>query len=140
MTEIIVRSAEGLKQTIEARGHTLVSDEPVEDGGTDAGPTPYELLLGALGSCTAMTVELYAARRGWSLDSVEVHLAHDRVHARDCESCENQNANAMLDRITKRVVLNGRLEADQRARLLEIADRCPVQRTLQGTVIVQSAI
>jgi putative redox protein len=84
MTEIIVRSAAGLAQIIQARGHTLVADEPVEAGGSHAGPTPYELLLGALGACTAMTVKMYAARREWPLESVEVHLAHDRVHARDC--------------------------------------------------------
>jgi putative redox protein len=138
MTEVIVRGLGGLAQTVEARGHTFVVDEPVDAGGSDAGPTPYELLLGALGACTAITLRLYAARKEWPLESVEVHLAHERVHARDCEDCENPDANAYLDRISKRLVLQGPLTPDQRARLLEIADRCPVQRSLRSLVIVQS--
>jgi len=139
MTEIIVRSATGLMQTIQARGHTIVADEPLDAGGSDAGPTPYELLLGALGACTAITLRMYAARRGWPLESVEVYLAHDRVHSRDCENCDEPRANAALDRITKRVVLEGTLTAEQRTRLLEIADRCPVRRTLRQPVILQTA-
>ena len=139
MTEIIVRSANGLRQTIEARGHTIVADEPVDAGGGDAGPTPYELLLGALGACIAMTLRMYAARRGWPLESVEVHLEHDRVHTRDCENCDDPRANAALDRITERIALQGPLNAEQRTRLLEIAERCPVRRTLRQPVIVQIA-
>jgi len=139
MTEIIVRSAERLGATIEARGHTILVDEPVDAGGSDAGPTPYELLLGALGSCTAITLRLYATRRNWPLESVEVHLTHDRVHARDCANCEDRNANVFLDRITKRIVLHGALSPDQHARLLEIAEHCPVQRTLQSLVIEQAS-
>lgn len=135
MTETIVRSREGLTATIEARGHSIVVDEPADAGGKDAGPTPYELLLGALGACTSITLRMYAARKEWPLESVEVHLAHDRVHAVDCANCENPDANAFLDRITKRIVLQGPLSADQRERLLQIADRCPVQRTLQSFVI-----
>jgi uncharacterized OsmC-like protein len=131
MTEIIVRSGTGLTQTIEVREHTLLADEPVEAGGSDAGPTPYELLLGALGACTAITVRMYATRHEWPLESVSVHLAHERVHARDCEDCQNPSANAFLDRITKRVELAGALSDQQRARLLEIAERCPVARTLR---------
>jgi putative redox protein len=137
MTQTIVRSATGLSQTIQARGHTFVADEPVDAGGSDAGPTPYELLLGALGACTAITLRMYAARRGWPLESVEVYLAHDRVHSHDCENCDEPNA--ALDRITKRVVLQGPLSAEQRTRLLEIAERCPVRRTLRQPVIVQTA-
>jgi uncharacterized OsmC-like protein len=138
VTEIIVRSAGGLKQTIEARGHTLVADEPAEVGGGDTGPTPYEYLLAALGACTAMTMQLYAARRNWPLQALEIHLAHDRVHASDCEACENPDASAFLDRITKHITLQGPLDDQQRARLLEIADRCPVQRTLQSSIVIQS--
>lgn len=140
MTEIIVRSAQGLQQTIEARGHTLTADEPQDVGGADAGPTPYELLLGALGACTAMTVRMYAARREWPLESVEVRLAHERIHASDCENCENPNASAFLDRITKRVVFQGSLSPDQHARLVEISERCPVQRTLQSTIHIETIV
>src|SRR5690242_11828442 len=139
MTEITVRSAEGLTQSIEARGHRIVADEPRDAGGSDTGPTPYELLLGALGACTSMTMRMYAARHQWPLENVEVHLVHERTHAEDCQNCENPNANPFLDRVTKRVVLHGALSADQRARLLEIADRCPVQRTLQGPMVIEKA-
>jgi putative redox protein len=138
MTEVVVRSAAGLRQSVEARGHAIVVDEPADVGGGDAGPTPYELLLGALGACTAITMRMYAQRRNWPLESVEVHLQHERVHARDCADCDNPNASAFLDRITKRVVLQGALGADQRARLLEIADRCPVQRTLQSSMRIET--
>ena len=139
MTEIIVRSAGGLKQRIEARGHTLIADEPSEVGGDDAGPTPYEYLLGALGACTAMTMQMYAARRNWPLEAVEVHLAHDRVHASDCANCDNPDARPFLDRITKRISFTGSLDGEQRARLLEIADRCPVQRSLQSSIVIETS-
>jgi putative redox protein len=138
MTEITVRSADGLAQTIEARGHTLVADEPLDVGGDDTGLTPYELLLAALGSCTAMTLRLYARRREWPLESVEVQLAHERVHAADCAECDNPDGSPFLDRITKRVHVSGPLSEDQRARLLEISERCPVQRTLQSTITIQT--
>lgn len=138
MTETIVRSGEGLTATIDARGHTIVVDEPTDAGGEDAGPTPYELLIGALGACTSITVRMYAARKQWPLESVEVHLGHDRVHAVDCANCDNPDANASLDRITKRIVLQGPLSADQRERLLQISERCPVQRTLQSSIVIQT--
>jgi uncharacterized OsmC-like protein len=137
-TEIIVRSGAGVAQSIEARGHTLVADEPLDGGGADTGFTPYELLLGALGSCTAMTLRMYADRRQWPLESVEVQLAHERVHAADCADCDNPDGSAFLDRISKRIVLSGSLSDDQRARLLEISERCPVQRTLQSTITIQT--
>ena len=111
-------------------------DEPLEAGGTDAGPTPYELLLGALGACTAMTLRLYADRKRWPLEDVEVTLTHDRVHSTDCENCET--GEPFLDRIRKRLVLSGPLTDEQRERLTAIADRCPVQRTLQRAVLIES--
>jgi putative redox protein len=138
MTQIIVRSSGGLAHRIEARGHQFVADEPVEAGGSDAGPTPYELLLGALGACTAITLRLYAARHNWPLEEVEVRLEHDRVHASDCENCENPNSLAFLDRITKRVELRGALTEEQRSRLLDIAERCPVKRTLQQPLVIET--
>jgi putative redox protein len=139
VTEIIVRSGEGLTEIVEARGHTIVVDEPTEGGGDDAGPTPYELLLGALGTCTAITVRMYATRKDWPLESVEVHLAHERVHAEDCENCDNPHAAAFLDRISKRVIMHGSLSTEQQARLLDISERCPVQRTLQSSIAIQTA-
>jgi putative redox protein len=139
MAEVIVRSRGGLTQDVQIGSHALVADEPVEAGGADLGPNPYELLLAALGTCTAMTLRLYADRRQWPLDSVEVRLRHERVHAADCQDCDTQDRT--VDRVTKEVALHGDLDSAQRQRLLEISERCPVQRTLQrGIVIEQRAV
>ena len=138
MAEVVVRSSIGLAHTIEARGHRLLADEPQAAGGTDTGPTPYELLLGALGACTAMTIRLYAQRKGWPLEAVEVTLRHERIHAQDCADCETREP--FLDRITKRLRLEGALSAEQRQRLGEIAERCPVQRTLQRQVSIEQEL
>src|SRR5918912_4017371 len=120
MAEIVVRSLGGLEQEIQAREHRWLADEPPEAGGGDAGPTPYELLLSALGACTAMTVRMYATRKGWPLEGVEVVLRYERIHAEDCLNCDSPNAR--LERVTKRLALLGPLDAAQRQRLLEISD------------------
>ena len=136
MAEVVVCSTgEGLRQTLVAGPHVLVADEPVSAGGADAGPNPYELLLGALGACTAMTLHLYAQRKGWPLEGVEVVLRNDRIYAEDCAECETREG--FLDRISKRLTLSGPLDAAQRERLAEIAERCPVQRTLQREIIIE---
>jgi putative redox protein len=131
-TEVVVSSCEGLRHEVWAGRHTVVADEPEALGGTDAGPNPYELLLAALGSCTSMTLLLYARRKSWPLEGVEVRLRHSRIHARDCAECEEKEG--YLDRIEKEIVLDGELSDDQIHRLGEIAERCPVNRTLQSTV------
>jgi putative redox protein len=114
--------------------HALTADEPVAAGGGDAGPGPYELLLMSLGACTSVTVKMYAARKSWPLEGVQVRLRHDRVYERDCEDCENKPA--MIDRIDVSVRLIGALSTEQRERLLEIGGKCPVHRTLaSGTRI-----
>jgi putative redox protein len=136
VTQVVVRSRVGLTHEIAARGHQLMADEPIDQGGADAGPTPYELLLGALGACTAMTLRLYGDRKGYPLESVEVVLEHDRMHAADCRDCETRDG--FLDRIRKRIVMHGPLSEEQRQRLLEIAERCPVQRTLQREIVIES--
>jgi putative redox protein len=138
VTDVVVRSQAGLEQTIEIRGHQLTADEPIDAGGTDAGPNPYELLLSALGACTAMTVRVYAQRKGWPLESVEVALQHERIHAEDCANCDTREG--FLDQITKNISLYGPLDAEQRLRLVEIAERCPVQRTLEHEVHIQSRL
>ena len=128
-----------LQQEIKAGAHRFLADEPVGTGGADSGPNPYDFLLAALGACTAMTVRLYAERKGLRLDRVAVRLRHAKVHAADCETCERKDAK--VDRIERGIVLEGELDAQERARLLEIADKCPIHRTLTaGVAIATSAL
>jgi putative redox protein len=137
--EVVVRSAlDGLRQDVESGAHRIVVDEPVGYGGTDAGPTPYALLLAALGACTAMTLRLYARNKGWPLESVEVRLSHDKIHAKDCATCETKEGR--LDRIEREVIVGGPLTEEQRKRLGEIADRCPVHRTLTSEIHIHTRI
>lgn len=121
--------AHGYRTEIAARGHRLVADEPKGLGGEDTGPTPYDLLLAALGACTGITLRMYADRKGWPLDRIGVSLDHRKVHPRDCEDCEDDDVR--LDQVERGIVLQGDLSAEQRERLMEIADRCPVHRTLE---------
>jgi uncharacterized OsmC-like protein len=135
---VVVRSREGLRQEIEAGPHRLAADEPVEDGGTDAGPSPYGLLLAALGSCKAMTMRLYARRKQWPLTGVTVRLEHTRIYAKDCETCETREGH--IDHIECEIELEGPLTAEQRERLAEIAERCPVHRTLTSEIEIITAL
>src|SRR5919204_5631212 len=121
MTVVVRGGAGELRQDVQAGRHHLIVDEPVDAGGSDAGPTPYDLLLAALGACTAMTLRIYARRKGWPLNDVEVRLRHDRIHARDCADCETKEGR--LDRVQREILLLGPLDESQRARLLEIANR-----------------
>ena len=120
-----------LRQRIETGRHVLVADEPRSSGGEDAGPDPYALLLAALGACTSMTLRLYADRKQWPLESITVRLSHERTHARDGVDCETKD-DTRIDRITRVIGLGGPLTDEQKARLMEIADRCPVHRSLMG--------
>lgn len=135
---IVVESSDGLRQEISVRGKSVVADEPRDAGGSDDGMTPYELLLGALGSCTAMTLILYARRKQWPVEHVRVELDHSRVHVKDCENCDEQDAR--LDYFRKRITVTGDLSEEQRARLEEIARRCPVHRTLMGTIRIDDQL
>jgi putative redox protein len=135
--DVIVRGGgTGFVQEISVGPHRLTADEPPPVGGTDAGPTPYDLLLASLGSCTSMTVALYARRKQWPLEGVTVRLRHSRIHAADCADCETREG--MLDRIELDVELAGALTEAQRAKLLEIAGRCPVHKTLTSEIDVRT--
>jgi putative redox protein len=125
-------------QIVESSGHSLLADEPVANGGSDLGPTPYDLLLAALGSCTAMTLRLVAEREGIPLEGVEVTLHHDRRHADDCAAAAGKCA--QIEVIERMVTLEGDLTTAQRDRMLEIADKCPVHRTLMGDLRVDTRL
>ncbi|MDB5653265.1 MAG: hypothetical protein JWQ94_878 [Tardiphaga sp.] len=120
------------QQQIVIGPHRLIADEPVAAGGADTGPGPYDLLLGALGACTAMTMRLYADRKKLPMARVTVTLSHGKIYAKDCADCETQDG--MLDQIERVITIDGALDAEQRQRLLEIADKCPVHRTLTSEV------
>ena len=125
-------------QRIRIGRHELRADEPLSAGGTDTGPTPYDLLLAALGACTSMTLRLYAQRKGWPLEHTSVRLHHKKIHAQDCADCETKVGK--IDEIERELLLAGPLDEEQRARILEIADRCPVSRTLESEVKVRTRI
>ncbi len=132
---VVYGDAEGFAQEILIGPHRLVADEPKEMGGTDQGPTPYDLLLAALGTCTSMTVALYARRKSWPLEGVTAHLRHSRIHAADCAECETKEGK--IDRIELNVEFAGQLSNEQRSKLFEIAKKCPVHRTLTSEVDVK---
>jgi putative redox protein len=137
---VVVRGpAEGFTNEVTLGRHRLIADEPTHVGGADKGPIPYDLLLASLGACKSMTLRMYANRKKWPLEGIEVRLDHEKIHARDCESCETESGR--LDRITTTLALEGPLDAEQRARLLEISERCPVHRTLTSEIelLTQSA-
>src|SRR5688500_11048781 len=126
-----------VRTEVSVAGHTGAADEPAGAGGANDGPSPYDLLLAAIGSCTAMTVRMYAARKQWPLEAVTVRLRNQRKHAVDCEHCDTQRVG--IKRIEREVDLRGELTDEQRRRLLEIADRCPVKQTLEhGIEVVAS--
>ena len=128
----------GLQQNISIGPHQLRADEPIAFGGTDAGPDPYEFLLAALGACTGITIRMYAERKKWPLEAVEVQLAHSKIHAEDCADCDTQPRT--LDRIDRKISVTGRLTTDQLQRLREIADRCPVHNTLSSKVQIHTSV
>jgi putative redox protein len=135
----VIESGEGkLTELLLDGRHQLFADEPTAAGGSDRGPGPYELLLMALGACTTMTLRLYADRKRWPLTRVSVQLRHARIHAEDCADCETKQG--MIDRIERVISLEGALDDAQRQRLLEIADMCPVHRTLTSEIKIETRL
>lgn len=131
---VVVRTgAEGFRTDIAASGHILVADEPVDVGGTEQGPTPYDYVLAGLGACTSMTLRMYADRKEWPLEEVVVKLRHSKLHGADAKACQDDDS-CRLDRVERDLALTGDLTEEQRERLLEIAERCPVHRTLDAGV------
>jgi putative redox protein len=124
----------GYAVEIETASHRLAADEPLDVGGTNTGPNPYELLLSALGACMTITARLYADRKGWPLTGTIARLAHDRMHAEDCADCETKEG--LIDRIAVDIEFQGSLSDGQRQRLREIAGRCPVHRTLTSEIVI----
>ena len=127
MTNVRVTSTTGFAQRIESGSHTFVVDEPVPVG-ADEGPDPYVLVLAALGACTSMTIQLVARNKQWPLTTVRIDLSYERIHAEDCESCEDKTGRA--HRIERVIELGGNLTDEQKQTLLAVAERCPVHRTL----------
>lgn len=134
--DVSVSGEGGLKQQIRVGGHSFVADEPTQLGGDDEGPNPYDLLLASLGACTNMTLRMYAGRKDWPLEGVDTILRHSKIHAKDCEECESEGGK--VDLIEREITLHGELDDGQRDRLMEIADRCPVHRTLRSETVIRS--
>lgn len=136
MTHVITKIGKVKYETISTTGkHEIIGDEPVPMG-LDKGPTPYDFLLLALGNCVAMTLRMYADQKGWDLTEVQVNLNQDRIHAKDCDDCESEEG--FIHVIEKEVKLTGNLDATQRARLIEISDRCPVNKTLLNEIKIKT--
>jgi len=134
--DVVVRGdASGFLQEIVSGAHQLRADEPVAFGGGDAAPGPYDYVLVGLGACTSMTVGLYARTKKWPLENISVSLRHSRIHAKDCAECETKDG--MLDRIEVEIGLSGALTPEQRAKLMEIAAKCPVHRTLKSEINIR---
>jgi uncharacterized OsmC-like protein len=138
-TVVVTENGRGpFQQDVKVGRHRLISDEPVSTGGLDGGPDPYGYLLAALGACTAMTLRLYADRKLLSLRRVSVALKHAKIYAADCETCETRDGK--IDRIERNITLDGDLHVGARAKLLEIADKCPVHRTLTSEVEIRTKL
>nr|VFJ58312.1 MAG: putative redox protein [Candidatus Kentron sp. FW] len=137
--EVLVTELDGqFSQEIRTNQHHLLADEPMDYGGTDTGPSPYELLLAGLGACTSMTIRMYANHKKLPLDKVSVRLAHEKIDAKDCPECETRQGK--VDRITREIHVEGALTPDQRERILAIANRCPVHKTIHGEIDDQARL
>lgn len=138
MPVTVKMTSDGYTSQVSTGSHELLADEPASVGGDDKGPSPYEFLLASLGACTTMTLRMYADRKDWPLPTVTVELNHYRVHAKDCEDCESEEG--MVSRIDRRLTIEGEYTDEQRKRLVEIAEKCPVHKTLVGEVKIDTTL
>ena len=136
MSDVLIEDSEAgpFAETVHSGVHVLLADEPVANGGNDTGPDPYAYLIAALGACTAMTLRVYARQKKWPLQKVKVRLKHAKIYATDCAECETKEGK--IDRIERFIELEGPLSDEQRTRLLQIADHCPVHRTLTSEISI----
>ena len=140
MSEVVVTSQHNLQNEVRyGKDQTLITDEPSDIGGDDAGPDPYTLLLAALGSCISMTVTLYARRKEWPLEKVTVRLRQNRIHAKDCQEC-SKDTEGYVHRIERSVSFKGDLTEEQLARLKEISHKCPVHKTLTAPIVISELV
>ncbi len=133
---VITQTGEGYYTEIMANGHPIIADEPITYGGTDKGPTPYDLLSASLGACVGMTLRMYANRKKWPLEAVKVRTKHRKIHAKDCADCDTRGG--YIDVFEQELDFSGPLDNGQKQRLMEIAGKCPVHRTLHSEVVIKS--
>lgn len=138
MLPVIVRSADSLRNDIEAGPHRMIADEPVSAGGTELGPTPYDFLAAALGTCTSMTMRVVAKKEGIPLEGVEITIENDRMYAKDCADC--LNTSGFIHRFKVAIKLLGNLTPAQRERMLDVAGRCPVNKTLRSEIRIDERL
>lgn len=138
MAEVIVRHLQNLQQQVIAREHSFIVDEPIKLKGDGLGPNPYDLLLAALGSCTSMTLMIYARNRGIPLEGVEVKMEYSRIYDNDCRDCQADER--FLHKIVKNIKLKGNLDENQKTRLLQIASKCPVHKTLTSRLVIEDRL
>lgn len=136
---ITARSIENFQVEINAQNHTIMADEPVEVGGDDVGPNPYDLLLSSLAACKIITVQMYARRKKWPLAGVELNMSTSKIHSKDCEDCES-DPNARVDIIDTEIRFLGDLDEDQIGRLKDISEKCPVHRTLMSETKIRTKV
>ena len=138
MATITLRNIGNLQQQVTAGNHTFIVDEPTGAGGDDAGPNPYEYLLASLASCTAITLIMYARRKRWALEEIEITINNSRIHSDDCDHAEEEGM--YIDEIKREIILRGDLSKDERERLAYIATRCPVARTLTSPTHIHDTV
>lgn len=138
MADVEVKYIKNFKHECNIGKFSLIIDEPEESGGEDAGPSPYDLLLAALGSCTSMTIQMYAKRKQWVIEGLKIKLSHEKIYAKDCHTCETKTGR--LDKINCNIEIKGDLNEEQKSRLFEIAQKCPVYKTLTNENLIEHEI